>query len=313
MAIITEEMRYREKVVKYAIKQGNNAQAARRYHTNRMQVKRWRDRYDGTVESLRNLSTRPHSHPRQHQKEELTLIKKVYQRYGHEGLAQVYVECQKRGYRRSYGSMSKQIRDRKWGMSEEAVPKRYPKSKWQPDPVSYPGEKVQIDIKYVPHECIQFESYDRRYYQITAIDEFSRKRHCTIVDEKSVTHTAQFLLDLQDQLGFQIQMVQTDNGAEFVNDPDKTTKKTLFEQRLKELGIQYRTTRPYSPWQNGKVERSHREDQVRFYSKRVFTSEADMKKQHQRYMSRHNNIVRKVLNFRSPNQVVDQYRAEVAS
>ena len=69
MAIITEEMRYREKVVKYAIKQGNNAQAARRYHTNRMQVKRWRDRYDGTVESLRNLSTRPHSHPRQHQKE----------------------------------------------------------------------------------------------------------------------------------------------------------------------------------------------------------------------------------------------------
>ena len=36
MAIITKEMRYREKVVKYAIKQGNNAHAALRYHTNRM-------------------------------------------------------------------------------------------------------------------------------------------------------------------------------------------------------------------------------------------------------------------------------------
>ena len=52
MDIITEEMRHRQRVVKYAIKMDNNAIAARRYHTSRMQVKRWRDRYDGTVESL---------------------------------------------------------------------------------------------------------------------------------------------------------------------------------------------------------------------------------------------------------------------
>ena len=35
--IITEEMRYRERVVHYAIK-SNNAVAARRYHTSRQQV-----------------------------------------------------------------------------------------------------------------------------------------------------------------------------------------------------------------------------------------------------------------------------------
>lgn len=35
--IITEEMRYRERVVQYAIK-SNNAVAARRYHTSRQQV-----------------------------------------------------------------------------------------------------------------------------------------------------------------------------------------------------------------------------------------------------------------------------------
>ena len=48
--IITEEMRYRERVVQYAIK-SNNAVAARRYHTSRQQVQRWRKKYDGTTAS----------------------------------------------------------------------------------------------------------------------------------------------------------------------------------------------------------------------------------------------------------------------
>ena len=48
MSIITEEMRYRKRVVEYAIKHNNNSLSARRYHTNRMQVKRWRDKYDGS-------------------------------------------------------------------------------------------------------------------------------------------------------------------------------------------------------------------------------------------------------------------------
>ncbi len=57
--IITEEMRYRERVVQYAIK-SNNAVAARRYYTSRQQVQRWRKKYNGTTESLSNKSTRPH-------------------------------------------------------------------------------------------------------------------------------------------------------------------------------------------------------------------------------------------------------------
>lgn len=197
MSIITEEMRYRKRVVEYAIKYNNNAQAARRYHTSRMQVKRWRDKYDGSWKSLKNRSRRPHSHPKQHTQDELKLIKKTYQRYGHEGLAQVYVECDKRGYERSYDRMCKQIRDRKWNKNRKKSKRRYPKSKWKPDSVTFPGEKVQIDIKYVPRECLKFDSHGIRYYQITAIDEYSRKRHCKIVDEKSVTHTARFMLTLE--------------------------------------------------------------------------------------------------------------------
>ena len=36
-------------------------------------------------------------------------------------------------------------------------------------------------------------------------------------------------------------------------------------------------TRPYSPWQNGKVERSHREDGKILYGKKIFRSEKELK------------------------------------
>ena len=101
----------------------------------------------------------------------------------------------------------------------------------------FAGDKVQVDIKYVPHECIAFDSKGIRYYQITAIDEFSRKRILRIVDEKSVTHTSKFMLDLEAKFGFKIQTVQTDNGTEFINTSALTKKKTQFKETLKSFKI----------------------------------------------------------------------------
>ena len=49
--IITEEMRYRQKVCEYALKHGVT-KAARRYHTYRQFVYRQLERYDGTAGSL---------------------------------------------------------------------------------------------------------------------------------------------------------------------------------------------------------------------------------------------------------------------
>ena len=109
-SIITEELRFRKRVCEYAIKYGNNAEAARRYHTSRQQVQRWVKRFDGTIDSLRLYSRKPHSHPNQHTEEELALIKRMHSKFKHEGLSQVYVEAKKRGYKRSYGSMCRQIR-----------------------------------------------------------------------------------------------------------------------------------------------------------------------------------------------------------
>lgn len=49
---ITEGMKRRKKIIEYAIKEKNNAKAARKYHVTRQYVHYWMKRYDGTIESL---------------------------------------------------------------------------------------------------------------------------------------------------------------------------------------------------------------------------------------------------------------------
>ena len=302
MKIITEEMRFRKRLCEYALKHGVT-KAARKYHTNRKFVYRQLEKYDGTVRSLALKSRKPHSHPNSHTEEELNLIKKVYSRYGCDGLAEVYVQLRKRGYKRSYGSMILQIKK----IPKEKVKLRRGYTKHEEIRGKYPGDKVQVDIKYVPKECLLFDTQDKKYYQITAIDEFSRKRVLEIVDEKSVTNTSRFIRTLEEKMKLKINTIQTDNGSEFVNNQVETNEPTLFELTLEELGIKHRRTRPYSPWQNGKVERSHKIDGERFYSRNEFVSVEDLKKKLKRYNSRYNNISKKVLGFKSPNQIIEEY------
>lgn len=303
MKIITEEMRFRKKLCEFALKNGVT-NAARKYHTNRQFVYRQLEKYDGTLRSLALKSRKPHSHPNAHTTEELALIKKMKSQYGKDGLAEVYVQSKKRGYTRSYGSMIKQISK----LPKEKVRLRKGYTKHEEIRGEYPGDKVQVDIKYVPKECLIFDTMDKKYYQITAIDEFSRKRILEIVDEKSVTNTSRFMRTLEEKMGLKINTIQTDNGPEFVNNQLETNLPTLFELTLEELGMNHRRTRPYSPWQNGKVERSHKIDGERFYSRNEFTSVEDLKKKLKRYNSRYNNIAKKVLGFKSPNQIVEEYK-----
>lgn len=304
MKSITEGMLNRKRIVEYAIKHNNNAKAARRYHTTRQYVSYWRKRYDGTLESLRKKSTRPHSHPNQHTDEELELIRHIYQHHSYRGLAHVYRKCRDTGYTRSYDSMCRQIRKMKLNKPKKK-PYRKKKSRKKAVEASYPGQLVQIDVKYVPVESIGFASHHPRYYQITAIDVFSRKRILKIVEEKSTYETGEFLKTLEKQIGFKIECVQTDNGREFCNEDGE--KESLFQNKLQELGIKHIRTAPYSPWQNGHVERSHREDEERFYQKRRFASEEEMLKAIKHHESVSNRTYRKVLGFKSPNEVVEEY------
>lgn len=145
-----------------------------------------------------------------------------------------------------------------------------------------------------------------KYYQITAIDLYTRKRVLKIIKEASTYELAKFALGMEKEFGFKIKTVQTDNGAEFVNNSVNSEKKTAFQKALKFLGIVHKRTRPYSPWQNGVVERSHKEDGRRFYY-RTFNSEKELIKANKRYETTYNNTYRKVLNFKSPKEMLEEY------
>ena len=172
MKIITEEMRFLRRLCEYALKNGVT-RAARRYQTNRQFVYCQLKKYDGDVRSLVLKSRRPHNNPNAYNEEELALIRRMLRHNDIYGLAEVYVRCKDKGYTGSFGSMCKQVRKRGY-----IQPKIYRKSytKYERMDGRYLGDKVQVDIRYVPEECVRFLGYGDKYYQITAIDEYSRKR-----------------------------------------------------------------------------------------------------------------------------------------
>ena len=47
----------------------------------------------------------------------------------------------------------------------------------------YLGQRVQIDVKFVPEACIVGEAKGQKFYQYTAIDEYSRFRYLEAFEE----------------------------------------------------------------------------------------------------------------------------------
>ena len=71
---ITQKMKYKQSVVKFFYKYGVK-KAAIKFNEWTKTIYRWRERYDGSLESLRDKSRRPNYHPNQHTEEEIKLIK----------------------------------------------------------------------------------------------------------------------------------------------------------------------------------------------------------------------------------------------
>ena len=75
-----------------------------------------------------------------------------------------------------------------------------------------------------------------------------------------------------------------------------------LDKLLKELGIKHHKIQPRTPEHNGKVERSHRNDNERFYSYLKFYSFEDLQEQGARYLKRSNNIPMAVLGYLTPKE-----------
>ena len=306
MDSITQDMKYRYSLMKYAERYGVS-RASRKYNKTRSYIYFWKARFDGSIESLACQSRRPHSHPNQHTESELKLICDMYHRNPKLGIVELWSRLRKRGYSRCIESLWRVMR------REGMAAKEKPKKKYIPKPyeqMQYQGQRIQIDVKVVPRRCIA--DPELRLFQYTAIDEFTRLRFLAAYPEQSTYSSADFLkkaVAWYARKGIQVQCVQTDNGFEFTNRFSNSKKDipTLFEKTAHKLDIRHKLIRPYTPRHNGKVERSHREDQKRFYSCHAFYSLNDFQAQLVVHNRRSNNFPMRPLNWLSPLEFAVQY------
>jgi len=184
------------------------------------------------------------------------------------------------GYSRSLPALYRLLR--REGIIAAPRKKRRRKSKLY-EPILMPGERFQMDVKHVPKECLVGALAGKKLYQYTAIDECTRWRHIAVFDELSTHNSVEFLYQVLERFPFEISYIQTDNGAEFTSRYTGSKHPSPFEAELADFGIRHKLIAPATPRHNGKVERSHRSDQERFYDGRTFFSLKYIKEQMGRY------------------------------
>lgn len=307
MNIITQEARKRQAIVKLARRKGKSF-AVRIYGVSLSSVKRWDKKYDGKDwRSLLEGSHRPHSHPKQHTEEEEMIISKAfwkkYERYGWDG---VYVEAKANGYTRSLSGMI--YAAKRLDLVSKAKPRRTRRQDRRFPELLIPGEKVQIDVKEVPYNCLRGALLrdNKHLYQWTAIDECTRIRFVYGFEEHTPENSVKFLRMLVKVFPFKIKTIQTDNGTEFTYKYISETEECPFDKALHELGIEHRLIPPRTPWHNGKVERSHRNDQRYFYDWESFRSVDDLNRKLAQHLIWSNNKPMRTLQDKSPMELLKE-------
>lgn len=174
-----------------------------------------------------------------------------------------------------------------------------------------PGELVEIDVKYVPGEVA-----NKRYFQYTAIDTASRWRYLAVYDEQTSHHSIMFLVDVIARFPHLIRAIKTDNGSIFTNYYTGTNKRSdmtvkslhALDVFCQQHNIIHYLIDPGKPAQNGTVERSHREDQEKFYDQNKFRNIRDLQRKLKKWNIYYNNLEHCGLNGKSPNEFLADYQ-----
>lgn len=269
-------MRRRLAVLRHAEEvTGNVAMTCRYYGISRQCYYTWLRRFDADgPEGLRDRSHRPHHSPNATEAEVVEKIVHLRRHY-HFGPAKIVMYparyhdvtisvsgvwriLKRLGLNRLPASQRYQRHDRRW--------KRYEKAQ--------PGHRVQIDVKFIealpgadsaaktkPSSGLIEGATGlaarrrRRFYQFTAIDDCTRLRVLKVYPRSDQKTAVAFHDHVLARLPFKVEVIQTDNGAEF---------QSAFHWHALDQGLQHVYIKPRTPRLNGKVERSHRIDAEEF-------------------------------------------------
>lgn len=249
-----------------------------------------------------DISHKPKSkHPNAHTDLEIKHIKDLIRRNSNITLCELWYKLRLNySYSRHIGSLYRILRkldiikDINVKGTSKYIPKKY-------DTPKMIGIKWQIDVKFVPKECkIPELPKDKNFYQYTCIDETSRERFLFWYEEHTPQNTVDFIKRCIVYYGYKPLEIQTDNGIEFTWNTDKFKVIHPMDNLCLKLGINHHKIRPRTPRHNGKVERSHRNDNERFYNKLKFSSIDDLRNKGKKYLERSNKIPMAVLGYKTP-------------
>jgi len=266
-------------------------------------IKRWLSNYRKYgEEGLTPKTTRPKTQPNEtpiRTKEEVIELRKKTKLCA----LKLHWRLEKQGKKIPVSTISKIIK-------EEGLVRKYriKKIKYKYIKVErLPGELVEIDVKYVPSPI-----KNKKYYQYTAIDTASRWRYLKIYDEQSSFNSICFLKEVMKKFKYTIQSIKTDNGSIFTNYYLGSNKRSdLTIKRIHSLdsfcykhNIIHYLIDPGKPAQNGRVERSHREDQQKFYERNNFKNISELKRKIRVWNNYYNNLEHCSLNGKTPNEML---------
>ena len=252
------------------------------------------------MEGLENKSTRPRSNPKETPiriKERIIELRKSRQRCA----LKLKWQLDKEGIIIHKNTIQKIIK-------KEGLTRKYRVRKLKYKYIKVPlsrGELVEIDVKYVP-DLVK----NRQYYQFTAIDCASRWRYLKIYSDYSNFSSMIFLEELIGVAPFRIRAIKTDNGSNFTNrytgyskssDP-LNPKLHCLDILCQKYNIIHYLIDPGKPAQNGKVERSHREDQEKFYERNKFKNLKELEIKIKLWNNEYNNLEHCGLNGKTPNE-----------
>lgn len=254
------KVRHRLAVLRHADEvTGNVAATCRYYGISRPTFYKWLHRFEeGGEDGLRDRSSQPHHSPNATRTEVVGKIIYLRQHY-HFGPQKISMYLAR--YHDIAISPSGVWRIlKRLEMNRLPASQRYKrhKQRWKRYEKPQPGHRVQVDVKFIePIPAMAGTGKRRRrFYQYTAIDDCTRLRVLRIFDRNNQKTAIQFIDYVLEKLPFAVEVIQTDNGAEF---------KGAFHWHLLDRGIGHSYIKPATPRLNGKVERSHRIDEEEFY------------------------------------------------
>jgi transposase InsO family protein/transposase-like protein len=159
---------------------------------------------------------------------------------------------------------------------------------------------VHLDIKHLP-KLQTADGECRKRYLFVAIDRRSRSVHLAVKDDETEASAVAFLKEARQALPFRVTHVLTDRGSCFTADG--------FEKACRDLGIEHRKTRPYTPRTNGMVERFNGRVQREVLGITV-SSHRDLERLLAGFNGAYNARHQRVLDGRSPEEVVRERLAQ---